>query len=181
MSRRPAPSPAECAALDHLARSRHHLREALPASHPAATRSPWPPAAGAGTAPNRSPNPPPERPPTGTAASELRQALATAWQQHPLHQGAELAAGLARLALQGAAERHPLGLVVGAGLLGMVVARSQPWRYLIRPALRSGWPARLALDVLAQVPMRSWVAALAANAPAPPPPPGPGFGHPRPD
>jgi hypothetical protein len=173
MSRGPASAPGECAALDHLARTRHHLREALPASHPAATRTPAPSASGAGSAPTGAH--------TGTAASELRQALATAWQQHPLHQGAELAAGLARLALQGAAERHPLGLVVGAGLLGMVVARSQPWRYLIRPALRSGWPARLALDVLAQVPMRSWVAALAANAPAPPPPPGPGFGHPRPD
>ncbi len=155
MSRGHASPPGECAALDHLARTRHRLREALPPSHPGAARpTPLPgPCPIPGQASAISPTP----------GDDLRQALAQAWHAHPVHQGAELAAALARLALQGAAERNPLGLVLGAGVVGMVLAHSRPWRLLIRPVLRSGWPFRLAVDVLAQVPVHCWVAVLAAS------------------
>mgnify|MGYP007002356514 CR=1 FL=1 len=98
-----------------------------------------------------------------TPGDELLRALAQAWREHPAHQGAELATVMARVALQGAAERHPLGLVLGAGVVGMVLAHSRPWRLVIRPVLRSGWLIRLALDVLAQVPVHRWVAVLAAS------------------
>ncbi len=153
MSRSAASTPAESAALDHLARTRERLREALPASH----SSPARPAPVGSSAPADGSNAAP------TAADNLRLALSQAWQGHPVHQGTALAASLARLALQGAAERNPLGLVVGAGVVGMVLARSQPWRFLIKPAMRTGWPIRLALGVLTQVPLHRWAAVLAAN------------------
>ena len=169
MSRTPTSDPAAsvAAALEHLARSRQQLRAAVPGA-PSARQPPSP-------QPNAKPNGtwPPEPVDLMGRTTALRAALAQAWQHHPVVQGAELAGAVARLALQGTAERHPLALVLAAGGLGMVLAGSRPWRWAIRPALRSGWPARLALDVLAQVPLHCWVTALAANPAGTAPPTGP--------
>lgn len=57
------------------------------------------------------------------------------WSDHPLHALGQGAAAAADAALQPVARRHPIALVLGAGLLGVLLVWSRPWRWLPSPAL----------------------------------------------
>lgn len=71
----------------------------------------------------------------------LGSLLSTWWQQHPLRTfsglAGEVAAPAARAALAPTAERHPIGLVLGAALAGALVVAARPWRWLPEAALSS--------------------------------------------
>jgi hypothetical protein len=159
----------EHSALVRLALSRERLRQAL-----GATSGP----------PHESVNRPANRSAHGRAdpsaesvAHLLVEAVRGVWSMLPLHDAVDAAGRVARSALRPTAQRHPLGLMLGALLMGGLLVWSRPWRWLLRPALSAAWMPRLLLWAVTQRPIPSWpsvVAPLAqprrppADQPAPP-------------
>lgn len=71
------------------------------------------------------------------------------WAKHPLRLAGQVGAEAVRSVLQPVARNHPLALVLGALLLGGVLAWTRPWRWILRPAWFTGlWP-ELFLQTLA--------------------------------
>lgn len=116
---------ATVTAAEHLAASRERLRLGLTARAAAPGAAPAPGPAPAWLAPLMA-NP---------AAALALQAARTWWSGHPLHALGQGAAAAADAALRPVARRHPIALVLGAGLLGGLLVWSRPWRWLPSPAL----------------------------------------------
>ena len=164
------------AAVDRLALSREHLRQALltatgsAAARPRATSSTAHMASatadGAGS---------PlaaawlDRLAESPAARVVVEALRVWWCRHPLRLGLRLAAGAVDAVVQPVARKHPLGLVLGAALAGALLAWTRPWRWAPRaalaPALLAGLLPQLLSQALAQVPPGAWAAMLSSLLP----------------
>lgn len=82
-------------------------------------------------------------------ASVVFDALRRWWARHPLRLASLLAADATKAVVQPLAQRHPLGLVFGALLLGAAIAWSRPWRWLVKPALLAGLLPQLFTRALA--------------------------------
>ena len=95
-------------------------------------------------------------------AGILIEALDSWWTQHPLRLASMVAADAVKAGIQPLAQRHPLSLMLAALLLGGALARSRPWRWLLKPALFAGLMPQLLSKAIAQLPAPSWVAALTA-------------------
>lgn len=83
------------------------------------------------------------------------------WRYHPWRAVGAVAADAGRVAVAPVANRHPIVLVLGAALLGAVLLRWGPWRWVAKRTLVAGFVPRLATRVAASVPMESWLSALA--------------------
>ncbi len=94
-------------------------------------------------------------------AGVLLDALEGWWMGHPLRAVSLLAGDAAKAIVQPMAQRHPLGLVLTAAVVGGVVAWTRPWRWALKPALLAGLLPQLVSRVVAQVPMQSWLSMLA--------------------
>jgi len=68
----------------------------------------------------------------------LLEAIEDWWARHPLHSAGVVAAEAARRIAAPIAERRPLTLLLGAVLVGALLALLKPWRWLLRPALFAG-------------------------------------------
>ena len=60
------------------------------------------------------------------------------WAQHPLRLATDVTADAAKALVQPVAQRHPVALVAGAAAVGALLVWSQPWRWLLTPALLAG-------------------------------------------
>lgn len=152
---------AELTASDRLALSRERLRSAMLASRKAkgaASNGPGGAASAAWLGTLK----------TIPGAGIVIEALSGWWAQHPLRLASRVAADAAKAAFQPLAQRHPLVLMLGALLLGGVLARRLPWRWLLKPALLAGLAPQLLSKAMAQVPASSWMAALSSLAKAQP-------------
>lgn len=89
-------------------------------------------------------------------------ALRQLWTGHPLRSVLHLANEAADAAVHPMAQRHPLRLVLGAGLVGALLAWSRPWRWILTPALVAGLLPRVMRGALGQIPRGAWMALLAA-------------------
>lgn len=90
----------------------------------------------------------------------LVEAICSWWMQHPLRAASLLTADTTHAIVQPLARRHPLGLALGALVLGAIVAWSRPWRWVLKPAMFAGlWPQLLSKGI-AHLPLASWLAAL---------------------
>jgi hypothetical protein len=166
-----APVTAATTPAERLARSRECLRQAMrDASAPRRGTSEGR-TAGAGTDWLHSLKSIP-------GGSVLIEAVSSWWAQHPLRVAGMVAADAASAVVRPVAQRHPLGLVLGALVLGGVLAWSRPWRWILTPALFAGLLPQLFSKAMALVPPRSWMAVLTSlvqeqgRPPAGPPPGG---------
>ena len=73
-------------------------------------------------------------------AALVREALRVLWSRHPWREAASAVGTALDAALRPTVQRHPVMLMLGAGLLGALLARLRPWRWIPGP----GWPAVLA-------------------------------------
>lgn len=73
------------------------------------------------------------------------------WARHPLRLAAIVATSAASAAIQPIAQRHPLGLVAGAAVLGGLIVWCRPWRWS-RPALLAGLLPQLLLAAVRAAP-----------------------------
>ncbi|MDO9072822.1 MAG: hypothetical protein Q7U73_06125 [Rubrivivax sp.] len=108
------------------------------------------------------------------AVRVLRDAVRNWWTQHPWHAAGDAAAAAVNAALRPVARRHPWALAAAALLAGGLIAATRPWRWRARVAAGgAGSLPRLLNDVLATLPIASWLVLLAAlaqaMAPATPP------------
>ena len=93
-------------------------------------------------------------------SSVVIEAVSSWWAQHPLRVAGMVAADAANAVVRPVAQRHPLGLVLAALVLGGVLAWSRPWRWILTPALFAGLLPQLVSKAMALVPPRSWMAVL---------------------
>lgn len=101
------------------------------------------------------------------AVRVLRDAVRNWWTQHPWHAAGSAAATAVNAALQPLARRHPWALVAAALLAGGLIGASRPWRWRARLAAgNAGSLPRLLNEVLATLPVASWLVLLAALAQA---------------
>lgn len=82
------------------------------------------------------------------------------WAQHPFRTACLVAAEAAKTIVQPMAKRHPLGLILVAALVGGVLVKTRPWRWLLTPALFAGLMPRLLSRAVAKMPVRSWLVVL---------------------
>lgn len=97
-------------------------------------------------------------------ASVVIEAVSSWWAQHPLHIAGTVVIDAAKAVLQPMAQRNPLGLVLGALLLGGLLAWSRPWRWILRPALFAGLLPQIVAKAIAHVPPQSWMTVWASLA-----------------
>ena len=147
----------EHSALVRLTLSRERLRQALGDASTPRSES-------VNQSANQSTDARGDTPSTASMAHLLIEAMSNVWSLLPLHDAADAAAGVARSALRPTAQRHPVGLVVGALLMGGLLVWSRPWRWLLRPVLAAAWMPQLLLWAVTQRPIQSWTSLLTALA-----------------
>jgi hypothetical protein len=86
------------------------------------------------------------------------------WAEHPLHTASTVAGEASRRFIGPVAQRNPLGLLLGAAVVGALFIVSRPWRWLLRPALFVGLIPQLAAQALKRMPLDSWMNIFAAAA-----------------
>jgi hypothetical protein len=94
--------------------------------------------------------------------SIIVEAISAWWMRHPLRLASGVAADAARAVLQPVAQKNPVALVLGAMVLGAVMAWCRPWRWIARPALLAGLAPQLLSKVVAHAPLSSWMSVLTA-------------------
>jgi hypothetical protein len=144
-----APTPVQptdsLSAVDRLAASRERLRQALQ---------------NGGAPPARAATDPPGE--GGLAAliaalksvpgsSILIDAVSTWWQRHPMRIAGSLAGEAAQVVIQTMAKRSPIGLVVGALVVGGLLVWVRPWRWIIKPMLFAGLAEQLFNKAIAKL------------------------------
>jgi hypothetical protein len=70
------------------------------------------------------------------------------WARHPLRATTQIAFSAARGVVQPIAQRHPWALVLGAGLIGGLLAWRRPWGWVLKPALFAGLAQQLLISSL---------------------------------
>jgi hypothetical protein len=82
------------------------------------------------------------------------------WSHHPMRLVTLVANDAGKSLIRPVAKRHPIALVVAALLVGGVLARTRPWRGLVKPALFAGLLPTIMSKVVSHVPLDSWMSAL---------------------
>lgn len=103
---------------------------------------------------------------TSPGVSILREAASSWWMRHPLSLATRVGADAVNAVIQPIALRNPLGLVLGALVLGAAVAWTRPWRWLLKPALLAGLLPQVISKVITHAPSTSWVTVLMSLADA---------------
>jgi hypothetical protein len=86
------------------------------------------------------------------------------WTHNPLRIAGMAGADAAQTIVQPMARRNPLTLVLGAFLLGGLIAWGRPWRWIVKPALFAGLLPPLIYKAMNHVPVESWFSVLASLA-----------------
>nr|WP_315429471.1 hypothetical protein [uncultured Albidiferax sp.] len=95
-------------------------------------------------------------------ANVLFEAIGSWWTQHPLRIACILAADTTKAIVQPMARRNPLGVALGALLLGGLLVWGRPWRWILKPALFAGLSTQLLSKGIAHLPLQSWMTTLVA-------------------
>ena len=104
----------------------------------------------------------------------LVQIISAWWAKYPLNAAASMAFDAANTVAKPLATRHPIPMVLGALVVGGLLAWSRPWRWILKPALLAGVMAQVSAKLIAQVPLQSWMSLISSfaqgrsQAPAPP-------------
>lgn len=92
----------------------------------------------------------------------VADALGAWWSHSTLRPVAQVAAEASSAVAKPLAQRHPIALVLVAGVAGAALAWGRPWRWALRSALFAGLLPQLATQVIAKLPIDSWLALLSA-------------------
>jgi hypothetical protein len=87
-------------------------------------------------------------------------ALSGWWMQHPLRPMFSVAAQASGAVAKPLAQRHPVALVLAAGLVGAALAWARPWRWALKSALFAGLAPQLASRIASKLPIESWMTLL---------------------
>jgi hypothetical protein len=98
-------------------------------------------------------------------------ALSAWWSRHPLHGFAGMAQGAAQDRLGPLVRQHPLATLAGAFVVGMLVVRLKPWRWLAKSAVAAGMAGQIISRAIAAIPLEALIGVLLARRAAEPAPP----------
>ena len=161
-SKLPAPSLAPqdrvVGAIERLALSRERLRSTMMPPPPKATSH----ASGSGSSGVSFTENLAERLRDLPGAAMVIDAVRAWWAQHPLRTASLVAGEASRKFATPLAERHPVALILGAVVVGALVAWTRPWRWMLRPALFAGLVPAVASRVMRQLPLESWLRMFAS-------------------
>ena len=101
------------------------------------------------------------------ASRLVLEAVQSWWAQHPLHLAGVVLTDGARSLIQPVAKRHPWALLLTGLVLGAVVIKVKPWRWMAKPAMLAGLVTSMASGVMARLPAQSWLSIIAALTPKP--------------
>lgn len=90
----------------------------------------------------------------GLATGLAKSAIHQWWTHHPLRLVSDVTLDAARAVVQPVAQRHPVVLVAGAAVVGALLVWSQPWRWLLTPALVAGLLPKVISHALNSAPPR---------------------------
>ncbi len=90
----------------------------------------------------------------GLATGLAKGAIHEWWAQHPLRLVSDVTIDTAKTLVQPLAQRHPVALVAGAAAVGALLVWSQPWRWLLTPALVAGLLPKVISHALNRTPPR---------------------------
>lgn len=90
----------------------------------------------------------------------LMDSVQSWWAQHPMRTVTIVGGEVGKTFVRPVARRNPLGLVLGAAVVGALLVASRPWRWLLRPALFLGIVPQLASHVVRRLPLHSWLTML---------------------
>ena len=90
------------------------------------------------------------------------RSLDTWWAKTPLNAATATVFYSASTVAKPIAARHPFYLVMVAAVAGAALARSRPWRWILKPALFAGLAVRLSSNLVTRVPLQSWITLLTA-------------------
>lgn len=98
------------------------------------------------------------------------------WSHHPLRTVADIGSTAVRELAGPLVRRHPVACVAGALVVGALLVRVRPWRWVLKPALFAGLTTQVVSRLLSDAPMEFVLNALmklrpqaGAQAPVPPP------------
>jgi hypothetical protein len=97
----------------------------------------------------------------------VRDALRGWWSHHPLRPVAQIGLEASNAAAKPIARDKPLLLLAAAAVVGAVVSRFLPWRWLVRSLLFAGLAPQLAARAAAKLPIESWLSVLGSAMAAP--------------
>jgi hypothetical protein len=100
-------------------------------------------------------------------AGVIIDAVRAWWNQHPMRVASMVALDASKTLLRPMIQRNPVGLVLGAVVVGGLIAWAKPWRGFLKPALFAGLLPQLISKAVANVPTESWMAVLTALAQQP--------------
>ncbi len=89
-------------------------------------------------------------------------ALQSWWSHHPMRPLIQVAREATNAVAKPIAQHNPVALVLAAGLLGVVLAWSRPWRWALKPALFAGLMPQLVSRVFTNMPLESWLATFSS-------------------
>lgn len=90
----------------------------------------------------------------------VTEALRSWWKQHPVRMVGIVAGDAVKSIANPVAQRYPFGLVLGAFLVGAVLAWNRPWRWVFRPVLLAGLLPQIFSSAIANLPIQSWIPVL---------------------
>jgi hypothetical protein len=91
-------------------------------------------------------------------------AVSSWWANHPLQPAASLAQSVTRDALAPLARRHPLAMVASAFVVGGMLVRFRPWRWMAKPAFFAGLASQVVARFITHMPIDSILHALTSFA-----------------
>ena len=90
----------------------------------------------------------------------LIDVVETWWARHPMRTAAIVAGEASTALVRPMAQRNPLRLVLVAFVVGAILSKARPWRWMLRRTLFAGLLPQIALRVAAELPVQKWLAKI---------------------
>ena len=90
----------------------------------------------------------------------LIDVVETWWARHPMRTAAIVAGEASTALVRPMAQRNPFKLVLVAFVVGAIISKVRPWRWLLRRTLFAGLLPQIALRIATELPVQKWLAKI---------------------
>ncbi len=90
----------------------------------------------------------------------LIDVVETWWARHPMRTAAIVAGEASTALVRPMAQRNPFRLVLVAFVVGAILSKARPWRWMLRRTLFAGLLPQIALRIATELPVQKWLAKI---------------------